>query len=192
MLSSPLCKLHKERFVDGPTYNLEEGQDPFPKREGQRSLGVSQRKEERSALAKGMRIPELSLAGYIDSHFKMPHEKFAAFDPWTPKMDQETIDYRAEQQVYHNIDLSLAGIAFGYGVYVHGLAEATQSLHFYRLGQAVRTSPLVVGAYALVTAVALQTAAMQEFSATEQLQVLSGVSTPSSSKKHKLMSLSKL
>jgi hypothetical protein len=139
-----------------------------------------------------MRFPDLSLSGYIHSHFKYPHEKLEAYDPWTPQMDQATIDYRAEQQVYHNIDLTLAGVAFGYAAATEGLAAASSSMHFYRLGQAIRTSPVLLAGYGLATSVALQTAAMQDFTAGEQLQVLSGVSTPSSSQKHKLMSLSGL
>lgn len=139
-----------------------------------------------------MRFPELTLDGYVRSHFKWPWEKFEIYDPRTPWEDQETIDNRAEQAVYHNIDLTIALAAFSTHAYYSGLYAATDTYHFYRMMRAVQLSPAYLAAGLTLGIAALQADAMQEFSATEQLQILSGVSTPSSSTKHKLLSLSDL
>jgi len=100
-----------------------------------------------------MIFPELSFEGWVMSHFKWPWEKLAMYDPRTPWEDQETIDYRAEQLMYHNIDLALIGSAMGIHAYYHGWYQATNTIHMYRLANAVRSvsllaNPVVLGAAA--------------------------------------------
>ncbi len=135
---------------------------------------------------------ELSLEGYVRSHFKMPHEHFLTYSPLTPWQSEEVIDHRSEMGIYRNVDLSLGLAWMAAHASQVGWYQATNTLHMYRFAQAIRNTPLTLAAAGVIGIALLQAEGMQEFTAGEQLQVLSGVSTPSSSKKHKLMSLSGL
>lgn len=104
-----------------------------------------------------MKIPDLSLEGYVRSHFKWPWERFEAMDPRVSDLSQEEVDARAATLVYHNIDLSLAASIFGIHAYHAGGYAATNTIHFYRVG---RTMQFVGQAAAAVPVVAMLTAPM--------------------------------
>ncbi len=76
----------------------------------------------------------------------------------------------------------------------NSLASTTHAMSVYAepFVAASRIASVPLAAAALIGIVGVQTSAMQDFTAGQQLQILSGVSTPSSSEKHKLLSLSGL
>ncbi len=107
MLSSQHLDMSKEECADGQEGYLEERKSLFPKREGQRTLGIPQRKEERSTLEKGW---SLSLARE-DWHGLVGPADFMI--PDNPR-----------ELIYSG----LGGAVYGAASYVMTSAEVTRSL----------------------------------------------------------------
>ncbi len=66
--------------------------------------------------------------------------------PWGPRDD--------EKALYHAVDLTLAGTAFGIHAARHGAYAATNTLHFYRLARAMRFPFTAMGALTLAVPLA--------------------------------------
>ncbi len=102
-----------------------------------------------------------TLEEYLWSHFKAPWSKFEVYSPFTPWQDQETIDYRTEQAIYHNIDLSIAMALWGFHASRVGAYQATNTYHFYRMAQTMQrigwviSNPVISGSLAFSVASAL-------------------------------------
>ncbi len=121
---------------------------------------------------------------YLWSHVKWPWEKIQVYDLGTPWEDQETIDYRAEMALYHNIDLALIGTGVGIHAYFHGGFAATNTVHFYRLMSAMNTAgsvarvatPLAVMASPMLVGYAATSAAIERAPVQDQPSLWRSVS----------------
>ncbi len=118
---------------------------------------------------------------YLWSHVKAPWKKFEVYDPRTPWEDQETIDYRTEQAIYHNIDLTLAGLAFGIHVYFHGAYAATNTIHFYRLAQSMHNIGRVASFAASPVGIAVGSVALVGYGYVKASESQGGFASPHSS-----------
>ncbi len=92
---------------------------------------------------------------YLWSHVRTPWEIAEIYSPRTPWEDQETIDYRAEQSLYKNIDLAIAGFGLGISyMYTGSMYQATNSLTFYRVASQMRNVGVIARATPTVAVLA--------------------------------------
>ncbi len=118
---------------------------------------------------------------YVWSHVNAPWKKFEVYDPRTPWEDQETIDYRAEQALYHNIDLTLALAAFGVRAYYVGGYAATNTFGFYRLASTMNSIWRVASVAASPVGITVASVALIGYGYVKASESQGGFASPNSS-----------